>query len=505
VVDHDETHQSMRAIKIGGNPNLARIVVLTGDRAGRKVTLDRELVFGRSRRAGLQLDDPQVSRHHARIRRIPSGFQLEDLQSRNGTALNGEILRKPTALTFGDRIQIGSNLLLFTHVDPLEDQVAERQKLEAIGRLGTGIAHDFNNLLGAVRASLDYLDELENAALQDEAVRASLDDIRTASDRACDLTRRLLGFARRTHRTHGPVDVADLGQEVLKLLARTSDRAISLETEIVPAIHVRGDRSHLHQLLMNLCINARDAMPEGGRLMLKIRQATEEDLVRLPYRDRDAYVLITVEDTGIGMDEETRKRLFEPFFTTKADEAGAGLGLATVYEVVDAHGGYIDVDSAPNQGTTFLVFLPQDSASTVRETADTPAQPGAIDVTASRPSMQLLLVDDEDVMRRSASRLLRKLGHVVEEAVDGQDAVERFEAADPKPDVVVLDLNMPRMGGLQALVRMREIEPHVEVIVVSGYLENDVHRQLREAGVRSVLHKPFDLAELRVALASVPR
>lgn len=502
-MEQEDTHQSLRALKVGQPLGQARVVVLTGDRAGRKSTVERKLVFGRSRRSGLQLDDPQVSRDHAQIRRDPAGYVLEDLGSRNGTTLNGKRLRTPTPLQFGDRIRIGDSLLLFTHVDPLEDHVVERQKLEAVGRLGTGIAHDFNNLLGAVRASLDFLTGLDDErTLGDQEVQACLDDIRMAAVGASEMTRRLLGFARHTHRQHEMVNLGELGREILLLLRRTIDRSINLQVEVGESLFVCGDRSHLHQLFMNLCINARDAMPDGGELSVRVEPATEEELQRLPYRKSDDYLLVEVRDTGIGMDEETRKRLFEPFFTTKSEEAGAGLGLATVYEVVDAHGGYIDVESSPGQGATFWVYLPREPVDVLNMQSER-LRTRPMVAPGGRKELRVLLVDDEDVMRRSAKRLLRQLGHEVLEAADGLAGLEVFREADPRPDVVVLDLNMPRLNGEKTLERLRRLDPRVQVIVVSGYLESGVLKNLERLGAHAILDKPFEVETLRACLATV--
>ena len=502
----EETHRSLRPKAFprdqNGKHGLARLVVLSGDRPGRKLTLTDEAVCGRSRSVTLHLDDAQVSRRHARVRRRGTGYLIEDLGSRNGTTVNGERIRAAVALRFGDRIQVGENLLLFTHHDPLEDQVLEKQKLEAIGRLGTGIAHDFNNLLGAVHSSLDFLDELPRTAeLSDLEVKECLDDIRTATTRATEMTRRLLGFARRTRRSHGAVNISTIATEVTKLVRRTFDRSVHISDNVDSDLIVMGDRSHLHQLLMNLCINARDAMPTGGELTIRAALATRSELRRLPLRRRDEYVLITVADTGVGMDEETRKRLFEPFFTTKADEAGAGLGLATAYEVVDAHGGVIDVESRLGKGTTFSIFLPfgkgeADPLETLDSVEPLP------NVETERPPLRLLLVDDEDVMRRSAARLLRRMGHHVDEADDGLEAIRTYESAKIKPDLVILDLNMPVMGGEEAFRELRRYDPDVQVMVVSGYLEREKERRLRDAGAVAVLDKPFDAKTLRLVLAS---
>lgn len=505
ILEFDDTHQSLKAVSIPRvSDNLARLVVLAGERAGRKLTVDKELVFGRSRGVGLQLDDPQVSRRHGRIALGPEGWFLEDLGSRNGTTLNGIAAVGQLTVQFGDRIQVGESLLLFTHHDPLEEQILEQQKLESIGRLGTGIAHDFNNLLGAVHSSLDYVERLnQQRTLDDAEVQACLADIRTAAKRASEMTRRLLGFARRAHRSYEPVDVAALASEVLKLLRRSFDRSIEIHGAIDDELLVTGDRSHLHQLFMNLCINARDALVGGGRLTVKVTTATSDDMAMLPYRDREAYTLVVVEDDGVGMDADTQARLFEPFFTTKREGHGAGLGLATVYEVVDAHGGQIIVESEVGSGTRFRIYLPTHLPATDTNTPPLTPEMKPVRMGQSGPSLHILLVDDEDVMRRSSARLLRQIGHEVIQATNGQEALEAYEQADVKPDVVILDMDMPVLRGDECYAKLKEMDPDVKAIVVSGYIGKELYGQLYEQGIIAVLDKPFEIAALQDVLAKI--
>lgn len=505
VLEFDDTHQSLKAVSIPRvADNLARLVVLAGERAGRKLTVDKELVFGRSRGVGLQLDDPQVSRRHGRIALGPEGWFLEDLGSRNGTTLNGIPSTGQLSVQFGDRIQVGDSLLLFTHHDPLEEQILEQQKLESIGRLGTGIAHDFNNLLGAVHSSLDYVERMnQQRTLDDAEVQACLADIRTAAKRASEMTRRLLGFARRAHRSYEPVDVAALASEVLKLLRRSFDRSIEIHGAIDDELLVTGDRSHLHQLFMNLCINARDALPNGGRLTVQVTTATRDDMAMLPYRDREAYTLVVVEDDGVGMDADTQARLFEPFFTTKREGHGAGLGLATVYEVVDAHGGQIIVESEVGSGTRFRIYLPTHLPATDPSAPPLTPEMKPRSMAQSGPSLRVLLVDDEDVMRRSSARLLRQIGHDVVQATNGQEALDAYEQADVKPDVVILDMDMPILRGDECFARLKEMDPDVKAIVVSGYIGKELYGELYEQGIIAILDKPFEIAALQDVLAKI--
>ncbi len=474
----------------------ARVVVLGGNLAGDRFAIEGELLFGRGTEVHVRLDDSLVSRRHARIFQHVNGVHvIEDLQSRNGTQVNGRSIERQL-LNYGDRIQIGSSLLLFTHHDPMEDQIENRRRLEAIGRLGTGVAHDFNNLLGAVSASIDFLiDAPTDTAMSDADVRQALKDIRSAASAATEMTNRLLGFARETHGSHAKLDLSELCNSVVEVAERTFHRSIKIDNQIEPSLDVLGDKGQLHQLLMNLFINARDAMPEGGKLSLVARQASQEDLESAPLNPLVEHVLITVTDTGIGMDADTRDRAFDPFFTTKSGEAGAGLGLASVYEVARAHNGHVTVHSQPNRGTKFQVVLPLNG------------KPTAVSVGPSRrpkakPTTQLLilLVDDEDVVRRSAGRVVRQSGHRVIFARGGEEALKVYAETKPRPDVVLMDLNMPGMTGDEAFRRLRRLDPQAPVVFVSGYWENDLERDLRSEGALGFVQKPYEAATLRDAI-----
>ncbi len=474
----------------------ARVVVLGGNLAGDRFAVDGELLFGRGSEAGVRLEDALVSRLHARIFQHANGAHvIEDLESRNGTQVNGRPIDRQM-LNYGDRIQIGSSLLLFTHHDPMEEQVEHRRRLEAIGRLGTGVAHDFNNLLGAVSASIDFLIDIPGESKMDDPdVRQALMDIRAAASAATEMTGRLLGFARETHRNHVKFDLSELCKSVVQVGKHTFHRSIRIEDEIDAGLDVMGDKGQLHQLLINLFINARDAMPEGGKLTLTARRATQEDLEHAPLNPLVEHVLITVTDTGIGMDADTRERAFDPFFTTKSGEAGAGLGLASVYEIARAHNGHVTIHSQPNRGTAFQVVLPLKGRPTAP--SERPNRP-----SKSKPSTQLLimLVDDEDVVRRSAGRVVRQSGHRVIFARGGEEALKVYSETQPRPDLVLMDLNMPGMTGDEAFRRLRRMDPAAPVVFVSGYWDNDLEHDLRGEGALGFVQKPYEAATLRDAI-----
>ncbi len=474
----------------------ARIVVLAGNLSGDKYAIDDELTFGRGDKANVKIDDTLVSRMHTRIFQHENGAHvIVDLGSRNGTLVNGMAVTRQV-LAYGDRIQIGSCLLLFAHHDPMEEQVAQRRRLEAIGRLGTGVAHDFNNLLGAVRSSIDFLNGLASETkVGDPDVREAFNDIRAAAAAATEMTSRLLGFAREVQRSHSEVDLSELCHDVVQLARHTFHRSINIDARIDRGLKVIGDRGQLHQLLMNLLINARDAMPNGGKLKIRAKKADQLDLEKAPLNPLVAHALITVEDTGIGMDDATRERAFDPFFTTKGDQVGAGLGLAAVYEIAKSHNGHITVHSVPNRGSQFQVVFPLTS-----ERPMVPTEPSLSAVKLPTTQLLIMLVDDEDVVRRSAGRVVRQSGHRVIFARSGEEALRIYTETQPRPDLVLMDLNMPGMTGDKAFKELKDIDPEVPVVFVSGYWDRDLERELRSMGALGFVQKPYEAATLRDAI-----
>lgn len=444
---------------ISGGP--ARLIVMEGPQVGQKFKIDRDIVLGRAIDSTVVLEDPEVSRSHVRITRSPAGaYVIEDLGSRNGTQVNGIPIQKQF-LVFGDKIQIGPKvLILFAPFDPIEDQLLQRQRLEALGRVGAGVAHDLNNMLGAISASIDFLSRLPpDRPVGAPEVKDSVADIRTALGQASELARGILKFARGRSRGHALVDLSVICHEVIRLAHHTFDRAIVLDQEIAPNLIVSGDQAELHQVIMNLCLNARDAMPAGGTLRIRAGLLPNTDGERQRVR-------IVIQDSGTGMDPATRARIFEPFFTTKPEGAGFGLGLSTVREVIGTHGGQVDIESAPSKGTSFFIYLPASNG-----------HPQPVRITSGhrdlRPhagtSARILLVDDEEVVRRSTGRLLRQAGHEVLEAAGGKEATQLYANADRYPDLVILDLDMPHLNGEQTQRVLLSIDPKARILFMSGH------------------------------------
>ena len=472
----------------------ARIVVLGGPLAGERYCLGTELIFGRGTQANVQVDDSLMSRKHARFFRHDSGsYVVEDLQSRNGTQVNGIPVSRQV-LGYGDRVQIGSCLLLFAHHDPIKEQLEHRQKIESIGRLGTGIAHDFNNLMAAVYSSLDSLNHFRcDTRLDDIEVRAVLDDIAKSAKGVNEMTARLLGFAREIESELAKIDLCELCRHVVELASCTFARNIKVESSIEGCLEVLGDRKQLHQLLMQLLLNAHDAMPNGGTMSVTVKASTISELGGLPLNPIVEHALVTVKDAGVGMSAQTCERVFDPFFTTK-DKAGAGLGLATVYAIVQAHKGQVAVSSVPSEGSMFQVALPIDDKRMIK--APVPSAPRRF----SDKQFLILLVDDDDVVRRSAGRVVRQSGHRVILASNGKEGIEMYLRTLPRPDLVLMDLNMPTMTGAQAFGELRQHDPQAPVLFVSGYWDSAQERELRKDGALGFLQKPYDAETLRCVI-----
>ena len=301
--------------------------------------------------------------------------------------------------------------------------------------------------------------------------------MRMATDRASRLAGRLLQAGKREVGALQKVDASELCGEVAHLARRTFQRRIKIVTEVAPQQFVRADPVSLHQVLMNLVVNARDAIRGRGTITIGIRTA------------RQNKVIITVSDDGVGMNEETVDHIFDPFFTTKANGVGFGLGLATVKDLVERHGGQIDVRSTPGNGTTFWVTL---SADRSRAGAAYETMGLGEDLRPAKSAIRVLLADDECVLRRTYRRVLRQHGHEVFEAANGREAIQQFISLDPKPSVVMLDVDMPEVDGVEACRQIRALDPEVPIVFVTGHSDRALHGALSAAGATTVMTKPVD-------------
>jgi two-component system cell cycle sensor histidine kinase/response regulator CckA len=371
----------------------------------------------------------------------------------------------------------------------------QSQKMEAIGLLAGGIAHDFNNLLTGIMGYADLLaTSLPPGTPDAEAVQI----IRETALKAADLTRSLLGFARKGKLEDSPVDVHTVIRDVHSLLERTLPRNIRIRKELqANPPTVMGDATQLQQVLLNLCINARDAMPDGGTLAIRTCNVLldERFCSRHPGTAAGWYLQAEVEDTGCGIPSPTMQHLFEPFFTTKAIGKGTGMGLATAYGIVHNHGGCIDVQSEEGIGSVFRVYLP------LATNVDVPVKP--IELPPVRGHGRILVVDDEDVVRQVSVDILRRLGYEVEESISGDAAVQWYAArpAELRPDLIVMDLSMPGMDGIQALTALKRIDPDVRAVLSTGFGLEGRLSEATMAGFTGWIQKPFHPYELSVAVA----
>ena len=371
-----------------------------------------------------------------------------------------------------------------THQRRLEEQLVQSQKMEGIGRLAGGVAHDFNNLLTAI---LGYA-ELMEPQLEDEGLRSELREIRLAGERAAALTRQLLAFSRRQVMQPRTLDLNTVVSDVEKMLARLIGEDVTLVTRLDPALgSVEADPGQLEQVLMNLSVNARDAMPEGGTLTFETANAVlDADFVAVhPGALPGAYVVLTVTDSGTGMTDEVRGHAFEPFFTTKEKGKGTGLGLATAYGIVKQSGGYITVDSEAGRGTTFRIYLPrvEGTAAVTERTTISSLLPVGTET--------ILLVEDEAGVRRLSLTVLETQGYVVLEAPSGDVALQVARSETGPIHLVVTDVVMPGMNGRELWDRLKVLRPDSRVLFMSGYTDDAIARHgVLEPGI-AFLQKPF--------------
>jgi PAS domain S-box-containing protein len=371
-----------------------------------------------------------------------------------------------------------------TRLLSLEKQVRMAQKMEAVGTLAGGIAHDFNNALTVI---IGFGEMLKRRIASDPKSVSDLDQILGSAERASVLTRQLLTFARRQIVDLVNLDLNQVVTDLEKLLRKVTREDI--EIKIIPAespMTIRADPGQIDQVLMNLCLNARDAMPAEGRLVIETGTTSLDEgyLKQYPYMKTGWYVVLSVSDTGIGMDEKTRERVFEPFFTTKGPDKGTGLGLAVVYGIVKQHNGFIHVYSEPGKGSTFRVYFPALDAPPDTKIA-------ASHAVTSGGSEAILLTEDEESVRNMMEQTLKSYGYRVLAACDGEEAVDIFRRQGKEIAIAVLDVVMPKMGGRQAYDVMITMDPELKVLFLSGYSSNAIHDDFVLRPGLPFLQKPF--------------
>jgi two-component system, cell cycle sensor histidine kinase and response regulator CckA len=377
-----------------------------------------------------------------------------------------------------------------------EEQLRQAQKMEAIGQLAGGVAHDFNNLLTVINVHTDLmLLQLQD----DDVLKGDIVEIARAAARAAALTRQLLTFSRKQVVQPQVLDLARVVTGVEPMLRRLIGEDVEFQTHVHRVDPVLADEGELEQVLINLVVNARDAMPQGGRLRVELRNVVVDEQLsaRHPTVRVGEYVQLTVSDSGMGMTSETMARAFEPFYTTKEPGRGTGLGLSTVYGIVKQSNGVITVDSTPGQGSTFNVYLP-----VARLTAE-PAAAALERRSSASKGETLLLVEDEDSVRRLARRVLESQGYTVLEAINGEDALRLASDYAGVIDLLLSDVVMPELGGRLLAERLTASRPEMEVMFMSGYTDDDILRRgLLDRGQR-LLQKPFTATALAHEVRSV--
>ncbi len=381
----------------------------------------------------------------------------------------------------------------------LEEQLRHSQKMDAIGQLAGGVAHDFNNQLAGI---LGYADMLAHSLPEGES-RSDAEAIAKAAKRSADLTQQLLAFARKGKTLTVAVDMHEIIAEVVSLLERSIDKRI----EVVQTLRAEpsttiGDPTQLQNALLNVAINARDAMPDGGKIIMATDVATLDQQFCQQSRHEiipGRYIVVSISDTGKGMDRQTQQRIFEPFFTTKEVGRGTGMGMAAVYGTARSHRGAAAVYSEVGHGTMVRLYLPVRAA--VESATPSVAPEPASAVTPAR----ILLVDDEDAVRRMATQMLQRLGHEVTACANGADAVEHYVRNHERIDMVILDMVMPNLGGRDTYLAMRKIDPDVRALLSSGYSIDGEAQKILDEGVSGFLQKPFRLDELAGKIGEVLR
>lgn len=372
----------------------------------------------------------------------------------------------------------------------LEEQLLQSQKMEAVGTLAGGVAHDFNNLLTAIMGNL----ELAKVKLKEgQAAEFHLEEIESITQRAAQLTGQLLAFSRRQIIRPQPLNLNDTISGMSKMLGRLIGEHITLELHLEERLTpVMADPGQVEQVIMNLCVNAHDAMPAGGKLILETQNTSLEEkyIEGHPWVKSGDYVMLAVTDSGCGMEEAVRRRIFEPFFTTKEVGKGTGLGLSMVYGIVKQHLGYINIYSEPGLGTTFKIYLPRSEEKVAAEAVQEKPQ------EIKRGEETILLAEDEDSLRETIQQILEMYGYTVLAARDGQEAVELYDQEKERIDLAILDAVMPKMGGKQVAEWIYKVKPSQKILFSSGYSASGIHESFIVPGEVHFIQKPYRAQEL---------
>ena len=417
--------------------------------------------------------------------------ERQELEMRQRDGDTVYVVAKFTGAFAGDGIleEVKGYLFNDTKRKRLEQQLVQAQKMEGLGTLAGGIAHDFNNILAII---LGHTTRLEDWKKHPEQMPEAIKVVRDAVARGASLVQQLLTSARQTGAQFAPLDLNELAHELEKMLVATFPKTINFVLDLQPNLPLtKADRSQIHQVLLNLCVNARDAIPHEGTITLATGVSAGDELREIfTGVGAERYAFIRVIDTGTGISLRVKPHIFEPFYTTKERGKGTGLGLSVVYGVVNNHRGFVQVESEPGQGTTFSVHLPLAGATE-------PDANGSGGFGRQKEAARtIMLVEDEEMLRELGVMMLEADGYRVLAAKDGVEAVEMFEIHFDEIGLVICDLGLPRMGGRDVFMRMKEIKPSVRAIVASGYFEPNVRAEILRAGVLDTVQKPYDFREM---------
>ncbi|MHC4874727.1 MAG: response regulator, partial [Planctomycetota bacterium] len=421
------------------------------------------------------------------IRKDGSSFPVEITISRL-TTIDGTFI-------IGIARNITERRQLVTERRQLEEHLRQTEKMNAIGQLAGGIAHDFNNQLSGILGYADFLSK----RLTEPKLNRFAENIKRGAKRAADLTAQLLAFSRKGKFFSIPVDVHNIIDEIVSILNHSIDKRINVIQKMSAENSIsKGDPTQIQNALLNLGLNARDAMPEGGELRFETcNTALDEDFCN-SQPDKitpGEYICISVSDTGCGMSLEIQNRIFEPFFTTKEQGKGTGMGLASAYGTICTHNGTIKIQSEENKGSIFQVYLPASD----KEVKTTSSSQGKL----QHGSANILLVDDEEIIRELAEDLLHDLGYNVNVCENGQEAIEYYEKNWQQIDLVILDMVMPEVSGKDTFTALKKINPEICAVLSSGYSINGEAQKILDQGVKSFIGKPFDEAQLSETISEV--
>ncbi|MBE9541343.1 MAG: PAS domain S-box protein, partial [Proteobacteria bacterium] len=397
------------------------------------------------------------------------------------------ILKTVTPILLSGQAHLLDSFIDITEKKKLEAQLQQAQKMEAVGTLAGGIAHDFNNMLQAI---FGYTQILLMGKEPSNPDYEKLEAIIKSAQRASDLTKRLLIFSRKVESKLRPMDLNNEIEQVSQMLERTIPKMINIELHLSEDIKIiNADPAQIEQIMMNLGVNARDAMPNGGRLIFETENVIlDEEYCKTHLGSKPGqYVKLSISDTGHGMDKETLRHIFEPFYTTKDTGKGTGLGLAMVYGIVKSHGGYIMCYSEPDEGTIFKIYFPiiEKEAERVESKEEK--------VPIKGGNETILLVDDEEAIRELCKDILARFGYTVLIASDGETALEIYREKKEEINLVILDIIMPGMGGRKCLEELLKMNPKSRIIIASGYSINGPAKEVLEAGAKGFISKPYDM------------